>query len=147
MSRRTERVNNTLRRELGAVISGTLRDPRLPLMTSVTDVECTSDFAEAWVSVSVLGSEADQAHAIEALRSAAGLLRHELAARISTRQIPRLHFKIDTSIQKAADLVALIDRVAAEDRKRPVRRPPDAAPGQPDGAADEKQAAPGTQSP
>ena len=118
MTRKTERVNRTLQREIGALITETLRDPRLPAITSVTHVECSPDMSEARVSVSVLGTDQERTQALAALESAAGVLRRALVSRIRLKQIPRLHFRLDATMQKAADMFALMDRVAAEDRRR-----------------------------
>jgi ribosome-binding factor A len=118
MTRRTERINHTLQRELGDLIAQELSDPRIPRITSVTGVECSPDLAEARVSVSILGSADERRHALEALASAAGFLRRALGDRIRMKQVPRLTFAIDTKIEQAAEMLALIDSVAAADRKR-----------------------------
>jgi ribosome-binding factor A len=117
MSRRTERVNHTLREELGLLITGMLRDPRLPAVTSVTAVTCSPDFSEASVLVSILAKPEEQQQAITVLNAASGLLRRELAGKVRMRHIPRLTFRLDTLIQEGADMLALIDRVAAADRR------------------------------
>ena len=127
MSRRNERVNHTLQRELGALIAGELKDPRLPKMTSVTAVVCTADMREAQVSVSVLGSEEERTQALAALESAAGMLRHALAGRVRMRHIPRLEFRSDSTIEQASGMLQLMDRVAAEDRARAARLTPSQA--------------------
>lgn len=121
MTRRTDRVNHTLQRELGALIAGELKDPRLPKLTSVTAVVCTTDLREARVSVSVLGSQEERALALTALESAAGMLRHALAARVRMRHIPRLDFRSDSTMERASGFLQLMDRVAAEDRARAAR--------------------------
>ena len=121
MNRRQERVNHTLQRELGVLIATEMKDPRLPKMTSVTAVACTADMSEARVSVSVLGSEQEREQALAALESAAGMLRHALASRVRMRHIPRLDFRSDATIEKAAGMLQLMDRVAAEDRARAER--------------------------
>lgn len=116
-SRRMERVNASLRRELGELIRGELKDPRLSRFTSITHVDCSADLGVARVYVSVLGEETERASSIEALQSAAGLLRHRLKERMLLRRMPRLEFMPDHSMEDAADMLALIDRVSAEDAK------------------------------
>ena len=78
MSRRIERVNVTLRRELGGLVGKVIADPRLAPVTSITRVECSPDLGSARVYVSVMGGEEESERSIEALRSAAGLLRSRL---------------------------------------------------------------------
>lgn len=118
MSRRLERVNATLRREIGSLISGSLADPRIATMTSVTDVETSQDLATAMVSVSVMGTDEEKAATLAALESAAGYLRRSVEDRVRMRHVPRLVFKLDTRIQKAAEMLALMDQIEREDRKR-----------------------------
>ena len=125
MNRRMERVNFTLRRELGALISEELSDPRLGAMTSVTRVETSPDLATAKVHVTVLGDAQQQLLALEALRSAAGYLRASLDRRVRMRHIPRFSFALDTAIQSGAEMLDLMDRVAAEDRERPRNEEPE----------------------
>ncbi len=117
MDRRSDRINHTIRRELGALITEEMSDPRLPQITSITKVVCSSDMQEARISVSVLGSPEDQKKALIALQSAAGFLRRELGDKIRMKQVPRLTFQIDTAIKDAADMVALINSVVASDLK------------------------------
>ena len=58
MTRRGERVNHTIQRELGVLIEG-LSDPRLSKVISVTAVEVNRDLSVAKVYVSVLGTDMD----------------------------------------------------------------------------------------
>lgn len=118
MSRRMERVNATLRRELGSLITESLADPRIATMTSVTNVDTSQDLATATVSVSVMGTDEERAATLAALESAAGYLRRSVEDRIKMRHVPRLVFKLDTRIQKAAEMFAYMDEVERQDRKR-----------------------------
>jgi ribosome-binding factor A len=118
MPHRKERVGHTIQRELGVLISDEVRDPRLPPFTSVTKVECSPDLKEARVFISVLGSQEKRAPALAALVSASGMLRRELALRMRMRVIPKLEFRLDTTIEEAADVLKLMDRVAGRARRK-----------------------------
>ena len=118
MTRRTDRVNFTLRRELGALIADAVSDPRLAPMTSVTRVDVSHDLEHARVYVSVLGDEEGQAQSLAALQSASGMLQRELESRMRIRRVPRLLFHLDGSLAAASDVLSLIDRVTEEDRRR-----------------------------
>ena len=117
MTRRGERVNHTIQRELGVLIEG-LNDPRLSKVISVTAVEVNRDLSVAKVYVSVLGTDMDRSDAIEGLRSAANRLRMEVSKRIVIRTMPRLSFFSDDTLQTGADIDQLIDRVIAQDSRR-----------------------------
>ena len=117
MTRRVERVNHTIQKELGVLIEG-LSDPRLSPVISVTAVEVNRDLSVAKVYVSVLGSDIERSDAIDALRSAASRLRMEVSKRIVIRTMPKLSFFSDATLQTGADVDQLIDRVIARDSRR-----------------------------
>ncbi|MGA0275172.1 MAG: 30S ribosome-binding factor RbfA [Dehalococcoidia bacterium] len=118
LNRKGERVNHTIQRELGILITDELSDPRLSPMTSVTGVDVNRDLSIAKVYISVLGTYEEKEQSIEALRSAASRLRTEIAQRIRIRTMPRLSFILDNQMQSGADMEALIDRVMSEDSRR-----------------------------
>ena len=117
MTRRGERVNHTIQRELGVLIEG-LNDPRLSKVISVTAVEVNRDLSVAKVYVSVLGTDMDRSDAIDGLRSAANRLRVEVSKRIVIRTMPKLSFFSDDTLQTGADIDQLIDQVIAQDSRR-----------------------------
>lgn len=117
MTRRGERVNHTIQRELGVLIEG-LNDPRLSPVISVTAVEVNRDLSVAKVYVSVLGTDVERSDAIDGLRSAANRLRMEVSKRIVIRTMPKLSFFSDDTLQTGADIDQLIDRVIAQDSRR-----------------------------
>ncbi len=118
MNRRGERVNHTIRRELGSLISEQLNDPRLSAMTSVTHVDVNRDLSIAKVYVTVLGTDEERQHSLEALRSAATYLQITISHRIEIRKMPKLTFILDDQLQSGADMNQLIDEAIAEDSRR-----------------------------
>jgi ribosome-binding factor A len=54
---------------------------------------------------------------MKGLKNATGFLRHELATRLVLRYMPELVFKLDTSIEEGARILALINQVEQEDRE------------------------------
>jgi ribosome-binding factor A len=118
MSRRTERVSELLREELSEILQRQVKDPRLAVLFSITEVEVAPDLKSAKVYLSVLGDELAQANAFRALESATPFIRHELRPRLtSLRYTPELTFVPDHSIERGARLSALIDQVAAEGKQ------------------------------
>jgi ribosome-binding factor A len=81
---------------------------------TVTDVRMSADLKSARVFVSLMGSEDEKKESFEALRGAAGRVRHELGSRIRTRFLPEIEFLIDTS-QEYGDH---IDSLLAEIRRQ-----------------------------
>ena len=119
MSRRTERVNDLIREELSDLLLREVNDPRLGGLISITKVEVTPDFSNARIFVSVMQTPAEQTEALRALNAAASFFHRELKARIQMRRIPFLVFKLDTSIEEAAQMLAHIDDALRQDAKPP----------------------------
>lgn len=92
--RRTLRVSEAVREELSELIGFETADPRL-LAVEVIDVHVSPDGKHASVKVAIRGNEREQRQSLAALEHAAGFLRHEMAARLSLRHVPELHFTQD----------------------------------------------------
>ena len=117
MSRRTERVNELIREELSDLLLREVRDPRLDALISITRVEVTPDLFNARVFVSVMAAPAEQTAALRALNAAASFFHRELKSRLQMRRIPFLVFRLDTSIEEAAQVLALMEDVAKKDQE------------------------------
>lgn len=79
------------------MLAGELKDPRLAALAIVTEVRVSPDMKHARVYVNVVGSDAEQAAALEGLMAASGYIRHELCERLQMRRTPELHFVLDNS--------------------------------------------------
>ncbi len=108
---RPERVAHLMQREIADILRNRMRDPRLSEWVSVTDVEVTEDLSSAKVFVSILpaGDERDQT--LHTLQGAAGFVRRELAPRLGLREVPEIHFKLDTSIERGARVEEILKRI------------------------------------
>jgi ribosome-binding factor A len=93
-----------------------VKDPRVGF-ASITHVEVSGDLRHAKVFVSVMGTPEEQKETMKGLKNANGFLRHELATRLVLRYMPELAFKLDTSIEEGARILALINQVEQEDRE------------------------------
>jgi len=117
MTRRTERLNHLIQIEISDLLRKHINDPRLNGLISVTAVEISNDLKNARVSISTLGDALDRNEVLKGFNSAAGYMRRELAHRLNIRVTPELSFEFDDSIEHGVNLINLIDRVAAEDKK------------------------------
>ena len=100
---RTDRISEEVKRELSAVIRE-LKDPRIPVMTSVIAVRVTKDLKFAKAHISVMGDEKAKNDAIAALKSAAGFIRREIGHRLNLRNTPEFTFVSDDSIEYGAHI-------------------------------------------
>jgi len=114
MTRRTERVNELLRAEISEILRRDVRDPRLNVLFSVTEVRVSPDLKTARVFLSVMGDDVERESVFRALKVAAPFVRRGLRSRLpSLRYTPELTFVPDVSIERGAQLSALINEVAA----------------------------------
>lgn len=107
---RQERINTDARRILAEILRG-LKDPRIPLMCTVTAVNITPDFKFAKVFVSIMGDDEVVKNALKALTSASGFVRRELAQRMDLRYTPEIHFAVDTSIENGIHISKIINEI------------------------------------
>ena len=107
---RTERINNLLQRELAAVITREVKDPRMPQFVSVSEVVVSRDLSHAKIYISLLEDQNAEV-VIEILNRAAGYLRSVLAQRVKLRVIPQLNFFHDTSMQYGNRMSEIIDKL------------------------------------
>jgi ribosome-binding factor A len=115
MSHRIPRVNALIQRELSQHIQRQLRDPRITMFLHVTAVDTSPDLRTARVYVSSAeGEPRERKAAMDALTSAAGFLRTELAKTIRMRRMPELSFHWDDSIERGDRILKLLDQVAHE---------------------------------
>ena len=108
MTRRMDRINALIRQEISLILSREVTDRRLATVVSITRVETTADLKNARVFVSVLGDTNEKRRSIKALRSATGFIHRQLKTNLTLRAIPHLLFKLDESIEREAELFALI---------------------------------------
>ena len=112
MSQRTDRVDELLRQEIGALLAKEVADPRIGFAT-ITDVETAPDLRHAKVWVSVIGGKADRDETLRALQQAMGFVRHELGRRLRIRRIPELHVRLDDSAETATRVLHMLNELEA----------------------------------
>lgn len=105
------RINDEIQRELAEIIRTELKDPRIPLMTSVLAVNTTNDLKICKVYISILGSELEKNDALEALKSASGFIRKQIAQKINLRNTPEFKFYLDDSIEYSSKISKIINEI------------------------------------
>jgi len=107
------RINGEVQRALSKIIAEEVHDPRVGMMTSVTDVEVATDLKTCKVYISVLGDDETKKAAFEGLKRAEGFLRSRLAQTVNLRNTPELHFLRDDSLEYGAKMSQMIDEVVS----------------------------------
>jgi ribosome-binding factor A len=125
---RHERIAEEIHHEVDIMLAGELRDPRLEVSMTVTEVRVSPDLKQARVYVIVEGTPEEQADAIAGLEKAGGYIRHELSERMQIRRSPELRFQLDTSAKAAQRIDDLLRQVskseeAAKNKPTPPTEP------------------------
>jgi ribosome-binding factor A len=94
---RSERIAEEMRNELGLLLAGELKDPRLAVPLTVSEVRLSPDMRHARVYVRIDADDLERARALKGLATAAGFMRHELVERLQLRRAPELMFVLDES--------------------------------------------------
>lgn len=107
---RTDRISEEVKRELSAVVRE-LKDPRIPIMTTVVNVRVTKDLKFAKAYISVMGDEKIRREALTALKSASGFIRREIGSRLNLRNTPEFTFAEDDSIEYGAHINEILKKL------------------------------------
>jgi ribosome-binding factor A len=107
MSKRLDRINELLRREISAVVQ---RDYEWSgRLVTVNAVEVTQDLKEGKVWIGVLGGSADGV--IDKLNHDHGAIQTKVAKRVVLKSTPVLRFRHDGSAERGVEIVNLLQEV------------------------------------
>jgi len=115
-SKRQNRINDEVKRELSEIIRAGLNDPRIGTVTSVTRAEVTPDLKYCKIYISILSEGKDSV--MNGLNSATGYIRRLLAERVNLRQTPELKFIRDDAIEYGMRMSKLIDETIAKEGEK-----------------------------
>jgi ribosome-binding factor A len=108
---RVERVAEEIRNEVSLMLAGELKDPRLAVPVSVTEVRLRPDMRAVRVFVRLEGTKAEREKALAGLKRAAGFVRHELVERLQLRRAPEVLFMLDESEEYGHHIDELLQKV------------------------------------
>jgi ribosome-binding factor A len=104
-SRRIERINKTLMKEIGEAITLELKDPRITSMASVVDVQMSPDMKYCKVEISVYGAnEVENVKTFDALQSASGYVSSLVSKNLRLRYAPEIRFERTDSIARGVEM-------------------------------------------
>lgn len=114
--RRQERMSEEIKRVIAQVIQG-IKDPRVnSAAISLTRVDLSNDLSHARINVSILGDASKQDEMMNAISSARGYIRSELAQRLKVKHAPELEFKLDKSIEHGIRISSLLETLKDEEK-------------------------------
>ncbi|KAL3515085.1 hypothetical protein ACH5RR_021987 [Cinchona calisaya] len=129
--RRVKMVANQIRREISDMLitdkvlqSAVLpevalgADRYLSSLTTVSDVEVSTDLQVVKVYVSVFGDERGKEVALSGLKSKAKYVRSELGRRMKLRLTPEIRFIEDESLERGSRVIAILDKIKKENEEK-----------------------------
>ena len=114
MSRRSERVSDSLLEALSELLLREVKDPRIGTVT-LTRADVSPDLRQARLSYCTLGDPSARARAQKGLESAARFLQGKVARLLHMRFAPELHFAYDDTFERADRLDRLLKSVRHPD--------------------------------
>src|SRR3989344_5219931 len=112
MSRRIEQVNARLQEELSGIL---VRDIEFEpgVFVTIVSVDTSPDLGHANIFMSVLPFEKSKA-ALKQLQTAAHQIQKTIFSRVSMEPVPKIHFVLDITEEKAEHIEVILDRVKKE---------------------------------
>lgn len=114
MTRRQEKANSLILRELSELLQRKVSDPRLRGV-HIVSVDISPDFHLARVLYSFLNDEMNEEDVQKGLDSAKPFLRRELKKVLQLRVLPELAFFFDPSIKHGDHILELLKSVRPQD--------------------------------
>lgn len=115
-SRRLDKVNELMKREIGTFIQKEFEWPGT--IVSILEVEITEDLKEGRVWVGVVG-RMTPAQVLDKLNRNRGVIQNAVSRRVVLRSTPKLSFKHDDSARRGVELVNLLDDIEKNLPKAP----------------------------
>ena len=110
MSRRSDKVRNTLKKALSEIIK---INYDFEVLVSISEVDISPDLSQAKVYISILGDKDSKKSIEEHLNSNTGQIKNLISNYIKLRKIPSLIFLLDETIERAEKIQRLIDEANA----------------------------------
>jgi ribosome-binding factor A len=113
--KRIDRINSLLRREIGEALYHVFSGEDFDLAAiTITEVDCAPNLRTAKVMVSVFGHDDVRTRMISQLSRKAKELQSIINRDLTLKYTPRLHFKLDTSVEKGDHVLDILTRMDAE---------------------------------
>lgn len=119
---RINRIACEMQKTLADIIQNEMKDPRIPVVTSITKVKLTKDLQFSKAYVSMIASPEEKKIAIDRLNASTGFIRTRLGKKMIIRQIPQILFELDNSVEEGNALTSAIDRILAEEAAKRAAR-------------------------
>jgi len=114
VSKRQERLNSQMVREVSDILIRKISDPRLQWVTIIR-AQVSPDIREARIFIRTLAEGEEKQKVLTALRGASGFIRYELGKRLKLRVIPNIIFEdSEAELSQAEKVVRIISKIQTE---------------------------------
>jgi len=111
MKNRMIRINDEIKKELSEILRSGIKDPRMVSMASCVRVDTTADLKHCKAYISIMGEEAARESSMDAINSAKGFIKTQIASALQLRQTPDFKFILDDSLDYSFKIGKMLDDV------------------------------------
>jgi ribosome-binding factor A len=115
-TRRTVRVAEVLRKELAACMSHSL--DLEGLLITISSVELPPDMRQAFIYVSTLQPELEEAHALEVLNRNRKAWQSSIGRRLGLKFTPQLIFRFDRAIERGDRVMEILSKLKLDEEAK-----------------------------
>jgi ribosome-binding factor A len=110
-----ERIKTLIIQEvMKAITSGEVKDPRIPMILTITDITLSKDLHYCHLYFSMIGNDADKKKAVSGLNSAAGFFQKILGEKLELRFTPKMEFRYDQKEEESQKVYGLLKKLEQE---------------------------------
>lgn len=120
-TRRTVRVAEVLRKELAACMSQSL--DLEGLLITISSVELPPDMRQAYIYVSTLHPDLEEARALEVLNRNRKAWQSFIGRRLGLKFTPQLIFRFDHAVERGDRVMEILTKLELKDDKEPESPP------------------------
>jgi len=111
--KRPRRIAHLIQKEISEILRKQIKNPQLGFVT-ITEVKVTDDLQHAKVYFTVYGSEQERVTTEKLLKRMTSFVRYHIGQRIRLRYTPEITFQYDQTIERAARIDELINKIQQE---------------------------------
>lgn len=105
---RIRKIEIDLKREISFIINAKVKNPKVGFVT-ITGVKLSPDFHWLNIFVSIMGTQEEIDEGMTGLKECVGFIKKNLRQRIKLRNIPKINFLYDTSINKGIRVTQILE--------------------------------------
>lgn len=119
MKFKQERIKTLIVQEIMKIItSGEVKDPRIPMILTITEITLSKDLHYCHLYFSMLGNDAERAKAVSGLNSASGFFQKMIGERLKLRFTPKIEFRYDQKEDESRKVYDLIRKLEQERQEK-----------------------------